>query len=145
MLRSGLRDHLVRGGAAMIHDSLDIMNPRVRFTAQATYYPHESVDPADGGTPINYESVDVFSRTYRRLFGNIQSFQAGETSIRTADLLDYKVGGIIRTQDGQTFSILQVSRDYQAAPKQAFRIQGLPIGVQVVMRLVTIDDPWRSQ
>lgn len=129
----------------MIHDSLDIMNPRVRFTAQATYYPHERVDPADGGTPINYESVDVFSRTYRRLFGNIQSFQAGETSIRTADLLDYKVGGIIRAQDGQTFSVLQVSRDYQAAPKQAFRIQGLPIGVQVVMRLVTIDDPWRMQ
>ena len=142
MLRSGLRDHLVRGGAAMIHDSLDIMNPRVRFTAQATYYPYESVDPADGGTPINYESVDVFSRTYRRLFGNIQSFQAGETSIRTADLQDYKVGGLVCTQDGQSFSILQVARDYQAAPKQAFRIQGLPVGVQVVLRLVTIPDPW---
>ena len=126
----------------MIHDSLDILNPKARFTAQATYYPSASVSSADGGTLINYESVDVFSRTYRRLFGNIQSFQAGEASIRTADLLDYKVGGIISTQDGQTFSILQVSRDYQAAPKQAFRIQGLPVGVQIVLRLVTIPDPW---
>lgn len=126
----------------MIHDALDLLQPHAQFTAEATYYPNESVSPADGGTRINYEWVDVFSRTYRRLFGNVQSFAAGETSIRTADLQDYKVGGIVCTQDGQSFSILQVARDYQAAPKQAFRIQGLPVGVQVVLRLVTIPDPW---
>ena len=126
----------------MIHDFLDLINPRNKFTATGFYYTEKPESAQEDGAMINYEYVDVLSRTYRRAFGNVQDFVGGEVSIRTADMQKYKIREFIKTQEGQLFQILQVATDYSAAPKQAFRIQGLPVGTQYVLRLVNIPDAW---
>ena len=73
----------------MIRDALDILNPHSRFTATGTYY-KEMPESADiGGISFPYEYIDPASRDYRRLFGNFQSFEAGEIDLRTNAWLQF--------------------------------------------------------
>ncbi len=125
----------------MIRDILDILNPKTRFTATANYYPEPVNGLEVGAQQFNYEYVNPFSNTYRRLFANIQG-TAGEVALRTDDQIAYKINGIVVTQDGQAFKIIQVEKDYQAANKQAMRVLGTPISTEYVLRLVSVDNPW---
>ncbi len=126
----------------MIRDILDLMNPRSQFALKGTYYAERPDSPDVGGQQFNYEYVDPSTRTWRTLFANIQA-SAGETAIRTDDQLPFKAGnGIVVLQDGTCYTIEQKMTDFQAAPKQAFRILPVPLGTQYVLRLVAIDEPW---
>ncbi len=126
----------------MMRDILDILNPRTQFALSGTYYPERPDSPDVGGQPFNYEYVDPYTKTWRTLFGNIQA-SAGETAIRTDDRLKFKAGdGLVRLQDGEWYAIQQKMTDYQAAPKQAFRVLPVPVGTQYVLRLVAVDEPW---
>lgn len=124
-------------------DWLDIAKPAAHFTAKAKYYEETVDDPSDGGQVFHYEYVDPLSHTYRRLFGNIQSTDTeGETAIRTNDALPYHRGAYIVFPDGRTFQIIQMSKDFQAAPKQAQRLFPTPVGTQYVVRMVQVENPW---
>lgn len=125
----------------MIRDILDIMNPKTTFTATANYYPEPVNGPDVGAQQFNYEYVNPFSNTYKRLFANIQGV-AGEVAIRTDDQIKFKINGIVITQDRQAFKIIQIEKDYQAANKQVMRIFGTPVSTQYVIRLVSVDNPW---
>lgn len=126
----------------MVHDSLDLFTPRSRFTATGTYWT-ERPDSADmGGIKFNYEYVDPMSKTYRILFGNIQTDEAGNTTIRTNDNLGFKDGQWVMTADGQLFQIEQVAKDFADAPKQALRFFGTPLMTEFVLRLITVPNPW---
>ena len=126
----------------MIRDILDLLNPRTQFPLSGTYYPERPDGPDVGGQQFNYEYVDPSTKTWRTLFGNIQ-VSAGETAIRTGDQLSFKTGnGIVRLQDGSWYTIEQKATDYQAAPKQAFRVLPVPVGTQYVLRLTALDEPW---
>lgn len=125
----------------MIRDMLDVLNPKTRFTASASYYEKPMNGPEEGVKQFNYEYVNPYSNTYRRLFSNIQTV-AGEVAIRTDDQLNYRVDGIVVTQDGHMFKIIQVEKDYQAANKQVMRILGTPVSTEYVLRLINADNPW---
>lgn len=125
----------------MIRDILDIMNPKPKFTATANYYAEFMDGPDVGAKQFNYEYENPYSNTYRRLFANIQG-SAGEVAIRTDDQLNYKIGGVVITQDGKAFKILQSEKDYQAGNKQVFRLLGSPVSVEYVIRLIEIENPW---
>lgn len=125
-------------------DYLDIINPKTKFTASAKYYSEPQDGPETGGSSFNYEYVNPFSNTYRRLFSNIQS-SAGEVTIRTNSQLNFEVNGIVVIQNGKAFKIIQVERDYQSAPKQSLRLFGTPVGTQYVLRLVFVPNPWGIQ
>ncbi len=126
----------------MIRDILDLMNPRTQFALSGTYYAERPDTPDVGGQQFNYEYVDPATRTWSTLFANIRT-SAGETAIRTNDRLSFKVGsGVVVLQDGTCYTIEQKMTDYQAAPKQAFRVLPIPVSTQYVLRLVAIEAPW---
>ena len=126
----------------MLNDALDILNPRSRFTAEGTFWTERPDSLIEGGQKFNYEYVDPFSKTYRRLYGNIQSFNTGETAIRTNDLLPFKVGAFVMTAEGTLFAITQAAKDFQSASKQALRLLGTPLGTEYVLRLVNVENAW---
>lgn len=128
----------------MIFDILDLLAPRAQFSLTGKYYEERPDSPDIGAQEFNYEYVDPFSQSYRRLFANIQG-SGGETAIRTNDQLNYKINGIIITQDGRAFKIIQCETDYQSVPKQAFRYLPVPVGTEFVLRLVKMDNPWGIQ
>lgn len=128
----------------MIYDALDILLPRERFTAEGKYWEGRP-EIKEGGALFNYEYVDPLSKTYRRLFGNIQSFDARETAIRTNDLLPFKVGAFVMTSEGTLFTIVQAAKDFQSASKQALRLLGTPLGTEYVLRLVNAENAWGTK
>lgn len=125
----------------MIRDALDILNPRARFTATGILYAKKpEVD--GGGERFGYEYVNPYSATYRRLFSNIQG-ESGEVAIRTNDAIDPVINkSYVRLADGKLYKVLQVETDYQAAAKQSLRLFGVPLGTELVMRLVRQEDAW---
>ncbi len=126
----------------MIRDAMDVLNPHAENTAKATYY-HTRNDPTTvGGMAISFEFVDPRSSAYRRTFGNLQDFNVTTTTIRTKDRFKYMIGGVIVTGDGACYRILECSIDPGSAPKQAFRMFRIPLGVDFLLRLQSIDDPW---
>ena len=130
----------------MIADALDILNPRERFSAEGTYWDSRPDSAAQGGSKkFNYEFVSPYSRTYRVACGNMQTFEAGETTVRTNDDVGFKNGGYIMLQNGQLYTILQVATDFQAASKQALRFLGVPLGTEYVIRMVTVENPWGAR
>lgn len=130
----------------MVHDSLDLFTPRSRFTAQGTYWDTRPDSAAQGGSKkFNYEFVSPYSKTYRVAFGNMQTFEAGETTVRTNDDVGFKNGGFVMLQNGQLYTILQVATDFQAASKQALRFLGVPLGTEYIVRMVTVDNPWGAR
>lgn len=129
----------------MIHDMLDLLNPRQRFTLTGKYYPERPDGPEVVGQEFNYEYVDPYTKTWRTLFSNIQA-GAGETAIRTSDQLSFKEGkGIICLQDGTWYKVVSKMTDYQSAQKQAFRVLPVPISTEYVIRLVILKMPWEPQ
>ena len=129
----------------MIYDALDILLPRARFTAEGKFWTERPDSADEGGAKFNYEYVDPASRSYRRLFGNMQVFDANEVAIRTNDLLPWDAEKYFMTADGALYRVLQVQKDYADAPKQAMRLLGTPIGTQYVIRGVRIDNPWGAK
>lgn len=127
----------------MITDALDILNPRETFSAEGTYWDSRPDSATQsGGKKFNFEYVSPYSKTYRIAFGNMQNFEAGETTIRTNDDAGFKNGGYVMLQDGQLYMVLQVSTDFQAANKQALRFLGVPLSTQYVVRMVNQPNPW---
>ena len=126
----------------MINDSLDIFNPRARFTVTGVLYAKRP-EVQGGGEQFRYEYVNPYSATYRRLFSNVQG-ESGEVAIRTNDAIDPVINkSYVRLADGKLYKVLQVEVDYQAAPKQAMRLFGTPLGTELVMRLVREEDGWQ--
>lgn len=126
----------------MIYSLLDIVAPRAQYTARGSYYKREPNDLTEGAQPFAYEYLDPLSKTFRRLYGNYQSFTAGELAIRTRDRLEWKVNAFVVTSDGAMYVITDIQQDFSSAPKQAFRITGMPVGVEWVLRLVPYQNPW---
>lgn len=131
----------------MIYSLLDIVAPRAEYTIRGSYYKKGPDGPQDGAQPFMYAYLNPYSKAYRTLFGGVQA-ATGETAIRTRDRLDLErtddgmIVGIVISSDGRAFRIVSADRDYSKAPKQAFRIVGLPVGYETVMRLVEIPNPW---
>lgn len=125
----------------MIYDALDVLNPKSRFTSEAIFYA-DRPEVDGGGIHFNYEYVNPYSTTYRRLFANIQG-EDGSVAIRTNDAIKPVVNkSYILLASGQLFKVLQVEVDYQAAQKQAMRLLGTPLSAELVLRLIAVDNVW---
>lgn len=129
----------------MIYDALDILLPRARFTAEGKFWTERPDSADEGGMAFNYEYVEPSSRSYRRLFGTMQTFDADEIAIRSNDILPWDAEKYFMTADGALYRVLQALKDYTDAPKQAMRLLGTPIGTQYVIRGVRIDNPWGAK
>lgn len=91
---------------------------------------------------FEYEHLDPKSRTYRMLFGNLFGGQAWSATIKTNSNIDFKVNGYVRLQDGNIYTIVSVDRELQSASSQAFRYFKEPAGVEKVIRLTQVENPF---
>ncbi len=126
----------------MFRDALDILAPRTQFTAEGVLYA-DRPEIDGGGEHFHYEYVNPYSSTYQRLFANIQG-DGGEVAIRTNDVIHPVINkSYVKLADGRLFNVVQVETDYLAAAKQSLRLLGVPIGTQIVLRLIPVDNPWQ--
>lgn len=123
---------------------LDFLNPnKGNFPLKAKYYENPVDDPSEGGQTLNFDYVDPISKTYRTLFGNIISDRKnGEIAIRTNTGLSYHQASYIVFSNGTCYQIIQTAEDYSRVSKEALRLWKNPIGVEYVIRMVQVPNPW---
>lgn len=123
---------------------LEMLNPnKSKFKAPATYYENTVDSPADGGQSFRFDYVDPLSKTYRTLFGNITSDRNnGEVTIRTNANLPFRQASYIILPDGICYQIIQCAKDYSNVEKEALAMWKNPIGVEYVIRMVQVPNPW---
>lgn len=124
---------------------MDIMTPHPKQMCRGIYYATYPRTPNVAGQNFEYEYVDVTSWRYRTILTNVTANEATSAAIKTKIDFKWSVGGFIRTQDGRFYTIISVAQDYNAAPKQAFRMFGNPAGVEFVLRLAEKEEPWGVQ
>lgn len=125
-------------------DLLDILNPtRSKFSFTGSYYDTiDQTDPKRGAISIDYKFENPHSTTYKMLFSNVQDFDSTSTAIRTNTSANFKTGSTIVLQDGEAYAIADIAKDYNTAPQQVFRILNASAGIEYVLRLVKIENPW---
>ena len=123
-------------------DLLDLTTPHAREVCKGTYYKTIPKDATVTGEPFGYEYVNPTAWHYQQLFSNVKVSDATAAAIKSKTPLAWRVGAYVRTQDGRFYMIISVQQDYNAAPRQAFRIFGKPAGVEYVVRLSEKAEPW---
>ncbi len=101
-------------------------------------------DVAEDTAPelFDYEYVDVTSRRYTAIFGNVVTMDAARTAISTKSSIDFTPNGYVALKDGYLYQIEEIGIDARSAPKEAARILLAPVGVTKVLRLLRVFDAW---
>jgi hypothetical protein len=124
-------------------DLLTIFDGRYYQTETGTYYEQypDSLDVE--GIPFDYEHINPQEKRYQMIFANVSNNNGIVTAIKTKDPLNWDIDkGYIALQDGTFYSIESVSKDYNSAPKEAFRLLADVTGVDYVIRLVSQANPF---
>lgn len=90
---------------------------------------------------FDYEFVDPTAWNYKRLFGNLTELKYANATVKTTDMLNWKVGSFVVLEDERLYQITSVTEDTSAAQREAARLMPIPVGTEYVLRLVEIDNP----
>ena len=128
-------------------DMLDILCPTPLYVNKGRFFRYGDVipdPPTSGGKPFDYDQVDPKSKGYQMVFGTIDASDTAYTAIKTKKNLGFKVRDVVVLADGTAYAIESVAIDYGAKrEKQSFRILATPAGVDFVLRIKEIENPWR--
>ena len=94
------------------------------------------------GIDLDYEYVDPTSYRYKTLLNNLNDNETASATIKTKTELPYRVNGYIALDNGRLCSIISVTEDVSAAPREAARLMPIPQGTEYVIRLLEVDNPW---
>ena len=132
---------------------LDIISGRASQTYTGARY-YETMPIADvyagseyeaaqnAGKLFDYEYIDVTSRRYAKVFGNVISTNATQTAIMTKSDINFVPNSYVALKDGNLYQISEVGIDARNAPKEAARFLLSPVGTEKVLRLKRIADAW---
>ena len=123
-------------------DILDILQGRYHQLHAGRYYdrlPHTNQTYKE---PIlfEFEYVDPSSWSYRQLIANLVDTEAADVSIKTKDKF-FKVGKYI-TIEGKLYKIVSVLQDHSSAARESAAFLPIPVGIDYVIRLVEMENPW---
>lgn len=127
-------------------DFLDILQGRYEQTYNGRYYkklPTPAIDASEAAPqPFDYEHVDVTEWRYQQLIGNLIVTDAANTTIKTRTSIKFTPNTHVALQDGNLYLITSITEDPRSVPKEAARIMVVPVGLEKVIRLRQVDDPW---
>lgn len=124
-------------------DFIDIQEGRFNETYTGRYYaliPY-LVETAAPAVIFDFEFVDTDNRAYRTILQNVTTDEAADVVIKTREQLPFKARQHVSLEDGRLFTIISVSIDRSTVSKEAAKLYPLPIGSELILRLVEIDNP----
>lgn len=122
-------------------DYLDFLTVKDEEVLTGTYYKRRPITTEDGGLPFSYDIVNESDKNYSTIISNLQTEQVVQT-IRTNDLVGFKIKGYVVTQDGILWQITNImKRLAKPENKQALRILKQTIETEFVIRLMAVDNP----
>jgi predicted phosphatase len=122
-------------------DFLDIINGKIDKTLEGTWYQKNQPSPQDAGQPFDYEIIDPKSRSYQMLIGNL-SGTGNVLVIKTNDPYEWKEKTFVALQDERLYIIESIREDLENVNKEAFRLLKDVIGIEYILRLIEVDNPY---
>ena len=121
-------------------DFLDLLNGKFDKTLEGTWY-QKNQPTTEGGLLFDYEIIDGKSKSYQMLFGNVEG-TSNITTIKTNDPYEWRENTFVVLQDGKLYTIESIREDLGKVDKEAFRLLKDVVGVEYVLRLLEIDNPY---
>lgn len=121
-------------------DLMDILTGKAEKVCTGKYYENEPEESE--AISFAYEYMDFNSRTYKMLINRLYAGQACDASIKTNANINFKIDSFIRLQDGNIYTIISVDKDMQSASKQAYRYFIQPAGIEKIIRLTQVENPF---
>jgi hypothetical protein len=122
-------------------DFLDLLNGKFDKTLEGAWYLKNQPNINDSGKPFDYEIIDGNSRSYQMLFGNVQG-ASNIATIKTNEPYEWRENTFVVLQDGKLYSIESIREDLGKVDKEAYRLLKDVVGVEYVLRLIEIDNPY---
>ena len=124
-------------------DFIDIQEGRFNQTYTGKYYaliPY-LVEKAPPAVLFDYEYVDKETRAYKHILQNVTDDEAADLTIKTREQIPFKARQHVSLEDGRLFAIISVGIDRSSASKEAARLSPLPLGSDIILRLVEVENP----
>ena len=118
-------------------DKLTIYQGRYNNTLLGNYYPTKN----ETAIPFDYEIIDPREKQYTTN-SNITFNDYNNTIVKTNDPLEWKVGAYVVLQSGEMYQITAVREDLGNVSKQAYRSLRYVLGVDYVLTLIQVDNPY---
>ena len=124
-----------------MRDVLDLLKPHENEVFTGKYYKSTTPSPSLVPEVFDYEIVDVNEKHYQTLFSQVVTRDSMTCAIRTCDDCGWQVGAFVKAQDGRFYTVIAAQIDYNAAPRQAFRMLSNVAGTEWVLRLSEQKEP----
>lgn len=122
-------------------DFLDLLHIKDEEVLTATYYARRPKTPQDSGVQFDYDIVSEPRSNYGNIISNLNGVLSYQT-IRTNDLVDFKVKGYCVTQEGGLWQIEEITKQLVTTNnKQALR-NIKQIETERILRMIEVDNPW---
>ncbi len=122
-------------------DLLSLLQGKGDKTLTGSYYADIPLKHTSVSQPFDYEILEPSSRAYQMLIGNIEG-HSNIIAIKTNDPYNYQPKEHIVLQDGKLYVIESIREDISKASKEAFRNFKEIVGVEYILRLIEVENPY---
>ena len=123
-------------------DLLTILQGKYDKTLEGTWYQKNQPTAQDAGQPFDYEIADPKSRAYQMMFSNMEG-SANILATKTNDPYEWKEKTFVVLQDGKLYIIESIREDMEEVNKEAYRVLKDVVGIEYVLRLLEVDNPYK--
>ena len=124
-------------------DFIDIQEGKFNQTYTGKFYeliPYLS-EKAPSAVLFDYEYIDSETKAYKHILQNVTDDEAADLAIKTREQLPFKARQHVSIADGRLFAIISVSIERSSASREAARLSPLPLGSEIVLRLIEVENP----
>ena len=124
-----------------MYDLISLFQGKYEKSFVGTYYSKLPLTQENSGTKFNYEIASQNESKAQMLIGNI-SAQCKSVTVKTNDLLDFKINGFVSLQDGNFYLIEAIKENTdQLTPEKSRASSGESL-IEYELKLMQIDNPW---
>lgn len=122
-------------------DVISLFQGKYEKTFTGTYYSELPLTTENAGIKFDYEIAERCESKNQTVLGNI-AVQSKAVTIKTNDILDFKINGYVALDDGSFFVIESIKENTENATKEACRLLNSTVCTEYELKLSEHDNPW---
>ena len=122
-------------------DLISLYEGKYEKTFTGTYYSVLPLTTENAGVKFDYEITEQCERKNQTVLGNI-AVQSKTVTVKTNDVLDFKIKGYVALDDGSFYVIESIKEDTEKATEEAKRFLNSMVCTEYELKLSEHDNPW---
>ena len=123
-------------------DLISLLQGKYEKTFTGTYYSELPLSYGNVGIKFDYEITEQSESKNQMVIGNI-STQTKTVTVKTNDLLDFKIKGYVALDDGTLYMIESIKENIEkATAAESFRLLNSTVCAEYELKLTEHDNLW---